>query len=52
MEYIVKTACSVQVKYIARDFLSSTTLNLLSNDIEDHKKEAYNIRPTGFIREL
>ena len=37
---MVKTACSVQ--YIARDFPSSTALYLLSNDTEDHKKEAYN----------
>ena len=47
---MVKTACSVQ--YIARDFPSSTALYLLSNDTEDHKKEAYNIRSSGFIGEL
>ena len=41
----------MSVKCIVRDFLSSTALYLLRNDIEGHKKEAY-IRPIGFIREL
>ena len=41
----------MSVKCIVRDFLSSTALYLLRNDIEGHKKEAY-IRPICFIREL
>ena len=42
VEWLIKTACSVQVKYIARG---------LGNDQESYKKEAY-IRPIDYIREL
>ena len=51
LSHILSKALSMSVKCIVRDFLSSTALYLLRNDIEGHKKEAY-IRPICFIREL
>ena len=51
LSHILTKALSMSVKCIVRDFLSSTALYLLRNDIEGHKKEAY-IRPICFIREL
>ena len=50
-ECVIKTACSVQFIYIARDFPSSTALYELGNDIECHKKDV-NIRPIGVIKKF